>query len=92
MTEKMAKYRVTGTDHNGYCSDGEAKPIDCECIKFVNSDKIKPVEVFYGCSPSRCGRGSGYCMEGAFPREFQQTWTFTKSVDLTDDIKKKLLR
>lgn len=67
----IIKYRVTGTDHSGYCSDAEGSPIDPEIIyeeKYISSDV--PVDKhgfltqtnmlnYYnnGCRTD----GSGYC-------------------------------
>ncbi len=82
----IVEYRVTGTDHDGYCSGEESKPIDYVCIKIVESDKLQQIENFDGCTEGRCCGGSGYC-EGVS----QQTWTHVRSTNLTKFTKKQII-
>lgn len=85
MHSVVAKYRVTGTDHEGQCKGAKCENIDYISTKFMEYDNLKQIEVFNGCTCSR----SPYtaiesCQEG---ENSQQEHTLIEYVDLTHDTK-----
>jgi hypothetical protein len=60
------RFRVTGTDHDGYCTDAEGEPIQERLHEekvTLNFKAFKLSEFDYvndGCTPSTT-HGSGYC-------------------------------